>query len=289
MKIWSDAEYVFRCLADRQRTLAFKAAIEAVVKPGDVVLDVGTGSGVMSILAAKCGARRVYAVEVGKYLSKVSQQIFCESPFADRITPLRIEARDLDLAMIEKPEVVICEQITTGLLGEPQGPVINALKESGIIDSQTQLIPSGFSTRVALVNADYDFYGAFLRFPIFVDYFTKAFDRRHEFLSEENPAHSVNFSEPFDEKVMIEESLIGSRKGVANGLLLTSRTSFVGGTELGTCVSYAQPVILPIKDILVTEGSVVEVSINYEMGQGFDSLEFEVASSPSSSMVSHRL
>ncbi len=74
MKIWSDTEYVYRCLADEQRTLAFKAAIEAAVKPSDVVLDVGTGSGVMSMLAARSGARRVYAVEVGKYLSKVSKQ-----------------------------------------------------------------------------------------------------------------------------------------------------------------------------------------------------------------------
>src|SRR5205807_2360807 len=111
MKLWSDTEYVYRCLADEQRTLAFKAAIEATVKPGHVVLDVGTGSGIMSIFAAKCGARRVYAVEVGKYLSKVSKEIFLESDFADTIVPLRIEARELELSMIEKPDVIVCEQV----------------------------------------------------------------------------------------------------------------------------------------------------------------------------------
>src|SRR5882672_2874666 len=203
MKIWSDTEYVYRCLADQQRTLAFKAAIEAVVTSESVVLDVGTGSGIMAILAAKSGARRVYAVEVGKYLSKVSREIFAASGFSDRIKPLRIEARDLDVSMIDKPDVVICEQITTGLIGEPQGPVINALKQAGVIDSHTILIPEGFSTSIALVEADQNFYGANLKFPIFVDYFTKSFDRPVHKLTEEKPVHSVNFSEAFDERVTI--------------------------------------------------------------------------------------
>ena len=274
MKIWSDTEYVYRCLADEQRTLAFKAAIEAVVKPDSVVLDVGTGSGIMAIFAAKSGARLVYAVEVGKYLSKVSREIFAECSFADRIVPLRIEARELDISMIDKPDVVICEQITTGLIGEPQGPVINALKRSGVIDSQTVLIPAVFSTSIALVQVDQNFYGAQLRFPIFVDYFTRSFDRRHELLSEEKLAHSVTFSEDFDEKVTIKESLSASREGVANGLMLNSRTAFAGGAGLGTCVSYAQPVILPLKDVNLSKAALVNVSVKYEMGQGFDSLEY---------------
>lgn len=275
MKIWSDTEYVYRCLADEQRTLAFKAAIETVVRPDSVVLDVGTGSGIMAIFAAKSGARRVYAVEVGKYLSKVSREMFSESGFADRIVPLQIEARDLDLAMIEKPDVVVCEQVTTGLIGEPQGPVINALKRAGVIDSQTIVIPAAITTSISLVQADYNLYGTELKFPIFVDYFTKAFDRRYQVFSEEKTGHSVNFSENFDEKVVIKESLKISRPGCINGLVLTSRTNFTNVSELlGTCVSYCQPVILPIKDLDVSEGSSVEVLIEFEMGGGFDSLQY---------------
>lgn len=276
MKIWSDTEYVYRCLADEERTLAFKAAIEVAVKPGSVVLDVGTGSGIMSIFAARSGARKVYAVEVGKYLSKISKQIFAESEFAEQIFPLQIEARNLNLDLIEKPDVVICEQITTGLIGEPQGPVINALKRSGIVDAQTALIPAEFSTTVALVHADYNFYGANLKFPIFVDYFTKSFERRHELLSEEKLAHSVSFSEAYDELVAIKQWLRISESGTVNGLLVTSSTGFMGSIQLGTCVSYAQPVILPVRGMDVSKGSSVEVEIRYEMGQGFDSLDYNV-------------
>jgi predicted RNA methylase len=275
MKIWSDTEYVYRCLADEQRTLAFKAAIEAAVKPGEVVLDVGTGSGIMSMFAAKSGARRVYAVEVGNYLSKVSKQIFRESDFADKIVPLQIEARELRLSMIEKPDVVVCEQVTTGLIGEPEGPVINALKRSEIIDSQTVIIPAAITTSISLVHADFNFYGVELKFPIFVDYFTKSFDKRNEPLSAGKVAHAVRFSEDFDERVVIEETVDVSRAGSVNGVMLTSRTNFTNVADLlGTCVSYCQPVILPLEDLNLDEGSAVRVFIEYEMGGGFDSLSY---------------
>ena len=43
-------------LIDHTRTLAFQRAIEAVVRPGDVTIDVGTGSGILAMLAARAGA-----------------------------------------------------------------------------------------------------------------------------------------------------------------------------------------------------------------------------------------
>ena len=52
-----------KMLNDRARTDAFIRAIEATVRPGDVVVDLGTGTGVLALAAARAGARRVYAIE----------------------------------------------------------------------------------------------------------------------------------------------------------------------------------------------------------------------------------
>lgn len=50
-------------IADDIRTEAYVRALQAVVKPGSVVLDIGTGTGIFALLACRFGARRVYAVE----------------------------------------------------------------------------------------------------------------------------------------------------------------------------------------------------------------------------------
>lgn len=51
-------------LIDDARTLAFEEAIRAIVRPGDRVVDVGTGSGILAMFAARAGAGQVQALEV---------------------------------------------------------------------------------------------------------------------------------------------------------------------------------------------------------------------------------
>ena len=48
---------------DRVRNGAYAAAIRRYVSPDSVVLDVGAGLGVLGLLAAAAGARKVYLVE----------------------------------------------------------------------------------------------------------------------------------------------------------------------------------------------------------------------------------
>ena len=48
-------------IGDRVRTDAYPRALEQTVEPGAIVLDIGTGSGIMAFMACKFGASRVYA------------------------------------------------------------------------------------------------------------------------------------------------------------------------------------------------------------------------------------
>jgi protein arginine N-methyltransferase 1 len=50
-------------LADTMRTDAYARALRSAIKPGCVVLDMGTGTGIWALLACQFGARKVYAVD----------------------------------------------------------------------------------------------------------------------------------------------------------------------------------------------------------------------------------
>jgi len=51
VRIWSGSDFPYQCLLDAARTEAFRAVILAAGKPGDMVLDAGSGSGILSFFA----------------------------------------------------------------------------------------------------------------------------------------------------------------------------------------------------------------------------------------------
>jgi protein arginine N-methyltransferase 1 len=93
-------------VSDRVRMLAYEAALRAVVRPGSVVVELGTGTGVMACLAARLGARRVYALEPSDAI-QVAREVAAASGVADRITFIQSLSRDVELP--EKAEVMVSD------------------------------------------------------------------------------------------------------------------------------------------------------------------------------------
>ncbi len=60
---FSDLHTQERMLADKQRMAFYHEAIQRKIKPGDRVIDLGTGTGILAALASRAGAGQVYAVD----------------------------------------------------------------------------------------------------------------------------------------------------------------------------------------------------------------------------------
>ena len=54
------------CLYDEARARLFQEAIRGTVRPGHVVVDAGSGSGLLGLFAAQAGAAKVYCLEVSE-------------------------------------------------------------------------------------------------------------------------------------------------------------------------------------------------------------------------------
>ena len=93
-------------LRDRVRNEAYRKALSHLVKPGDVVLDMGAGTGILSIFAAAAGARKVYAVERTEIAAIARRQIAANG-HADRIEVLEADLEDISLP--EKVDVLVSE------------------------------------------------------------------------------------------------------------------------------------------------------------------------------------
>lgn len=104
----SVVDYHARMLGDRARVEAFERAIAATVRPGAVVADLGCGTGILSLLCCRAGARRVYAIEVGP-IGRWTEQIIAANGFSDRVEVLRGVSTELSLP--EKADVIVSETI----------------------------------------------------------------------------------------------------------------------------------------------------------------------------------
>jgi protein arginine N-methyltransferase 1 len=71
-------------IADRNRTEAYMQALRVAIRPGAVVMDIGTGPGIMAGLACQLGASRVYAIEPYEII-QVAREIAAANHCTDKI------------------------------------------------------------------------------------------------------------------------------------------------------------------------------------------------------------
>lgn len=93
-------------LTDRVRFHAFTEALRRTVKPGSVVLDIGTGPGIMALLACRFGARKVYAIE-SEAVIHVAREIAASNGLSGKIE--FIEGLSTRVSLPERVDVIVSD------------------------------------------------------------------------------------------------------------------------------------------------------------------------------------
>jgi SAM-dependent methyltransferase len=146
-------DYHRELLADETRTNAFREAITRVVRPGDVVVDLGCGSGILSFFACQAGAARVYSIDQ-THAADVASLLARHNDFGDRITVLHGEAKTIDLP--ERANVLLSE--TLGVAGLDEGIAeIVADARSRFLEPDARIIPQRVGVSIVPVEVEHEY------------------------------------------------------------------------------------------------------------------------------------
>lgn len=138
-------------LADAERNEAFSRAISRAVSGGKTLLDIGAGSGVLSLIAARAGAATVYGCEANGVLAATARQIVASNGFSENVHILSkaSTALDPDSDLGGGVDVIVGEVFSNDLLSE------HALRTfhdaaSRLALNGAQIIPAKATIKVAL-------------------------------------------------------------------------------------------------------------------------------------------
>ncbi|KRZ52873.1 Protein arginine N-methyltransferase 7 [Trichinella nativa] len=145
-------------LMDNERNQAFQRAIESALekycnKDFVHVIDIGSGSGYLAMLAARASANRVTAVEQCSNLVECARKIVERNGFKDVITVIEASSTEINERNIGgRADIVVAEIFDTELIGEG---AINIFRSAchDLLKSNAMVIPAVASVYVRAISS----------------------------------------------------------------------------------------------------------------------------------------
>ena len=138
-----------------ERNQAYHDGLASVVTPEKTVFEIGTGSGLVAMMAAKLGARQVVTCEAVGLIADTARKIIQRNHYQDRITVLAkpSQAVQLDKDLPVKADILVHEIFSSELLGEHVLPAIEDARRR-LLKPGGEILPSCASIMIALVGGD---------------------------------------------------------------------------------------------------------------------------------------
>jgi protein arginine N-methyltransferase 1 len=135
---------------DALRMDAYARAIAQSVRPGHVVVDLGCGSGIFSLLALRAGARRVHAIDINP-AAWLARDLAAANGFADRLEVH--EKSSFDVELPERADVIIADMRGSSPFYEQNLAALEDARRRWLTPGGV-LLPSRDRLFVALIEAE---------------------------------------------------------------------------------------------------------------------------------------
>jgi len=266
-------------LYDNERMEKYKKAIKAIIKPGDVVADIGTGTGILAFLCLKAGAKKVHAIERSSAIGW-AKKIAEKNGVSDKIEFYNKKSLDCDLG--EKVDVIISELI--GHIAFEEG-IIESLSDAKerFLSPNGIMIPEKIELKVAPVEESQIYLECIdcwediegIDFSFMRDEAVKACYltnlKSSNFLSEPTTFFNVDFKDKKQLFLKNKKQFKIFRKGIIHGIALWFEASLCADISLSSgpfndVETHWQQCFAPLSEpLIVNQKDKILVDINMQL------------------------
>ncbi len=262
--------YHYEMVSDNKRVIPFRNALMRVCT-GKRVFESGVGSGIMTILAAKAGAKKVYAVDIDPKVIEIARRNVERSGYGKIIqlmhkNTLTVTPKDLDG---EKVDVVIAENLSTWQVTEPQIILMNHINQN-IAKPNAVRLPTIIFNYFELTQTKYHFHGAV---NIRTHFFQFTGIRKPKILSDKVLFTQIDMRKINPPQIEKKVRVRVREDGMLNSLRLTSPLQVYEEITFNASDSLMPAVVVPLKeDLPVKRGNTVELEIKYRHNTSWEEI-----------------
>jgi len=141
---------------DEERNVAYERALKHAVTPNDIVLEVGTGSGLVAMMAARAGAKMVVTCEAVPILADVARETVERNGLSSKIRVLSKRSTQVKLGedLPERADIFVSELINVGMLAPNMLPIIQHARVN-LCKPEARIIPEAAVVWAALIQCDH--------------------------------------------------------------------------------------------------------------------------------------
>ena len=149
----SAPEWHFNIVCDSLRNETYARALHRFIRPGMMVLEIGAGTGLLAMLAAKAGAARVITCEKEPLVAARAQAIIDHNGLADRVTVVPKELTKLTVGtdLPRRADLLLAEIVDNTLLGEKVLPLYSQAHKH-LLTPKARVLPENIAARGMLVG-----------------------------------------------------------------------------------------------------------------------------------------
>jgi len=148
-------DFHFAMINDIDRNVFYQTALQKMVSPTSVVVEIGTGSGLLAMMAARAGAKHVYAIEANRDLSILAKKLMDSNGLGSKISIINELSSHVSVPkdLPEKADVMVSEILGTLLLGESALSFVADARER-LLKPGAQIIPAAGTQFISLIESD---------------------------------------------------------------------------------------------------------------------------------------